>query len=77
MRSEKHMKNAMFLVKHRQSPKLAAIVEYSEASGRRGKVLVSEPIADDFTNETLIEVARRLVPQVSGYHVILPVRVDL
>ncbi|MGT2457796.1 hypothetical protein ACU4GI_33380 [Cupriavidus basilensis] len=71
------MKNAMFVVKRRQSPMLAAIVEYSEVSGRRGKVLVSEPIANDFTNDMLIAAARRLAPQVSGYQVILPVGVEL
>ncbi|CAN7780819.1 hypothetical protein LJR296_007989 [Cupriavidus necator] len=71
------MKKAMFVVKRRQSPMLAAIVEYSEVSGRRGKVLVSEPIANDFTNEMLIAAARRLVPQVTGYQVILPIGVDL
>lgn len=70
-------KKAMFVVKRRSVPMLAAVVAYHEGSGRIGKVLASEPIKSDFSNADLIAVARRLVPQVPDYDVVLPVGVDL
>ena len=68
---------AMFVVQHRTRPKVAVVVSYSETTGKRGKVLASEPIQDNFTNADLISAARRLVPQVPHHDVILPVGVDL
>ena len=70
-------KKAMFLVKRRSTPMLAAIVGYNEITGRKGNVLVSEPINSNFTNDDLVKAARRLVPQVPGYDVILPYGVEL
>lgn len=71
------MKRAMFTIKRRTKPMLAAVVAYSETTGRLGRVIVSEPIRDEFTNEDLVEVARRLVPQAEGYVVALPVGVEI
>ncbi len=70
-------KKAMFLVKRRPLPMVAAIVDYNPETGRKGRVLVSEPIAEHFGNEDLIAAARRLVPQVPDRLVILPIGVDL
>jgi hypothetical protein len=56
---------------------VAAIVDYNPETGRKGRVLVSEPIAEHFGNEDLIAAARRLVPQVPDRLVILPIGVDL
>lgn len=70
-------KKAMFTVKHRSKPKLAVVVVYNEETGRHGKVLASEPIADNFSNDDLVNSARRLVPLAAGYEVILPVGVNL
>lgn len=56
---------------------LVAVVKYDESSGRKGKVLVSEPIGDQFSMADLEASARRLVPQVSDYDVILPIGVVL
>lgn len=71
------MKKAMFLVKRRSVPMLAAIVAFDEATGRRGKVLVSEPIRSDFNNADVLAAARRLVPQVLDRDVILPMGMEL
>lgn len=70
-------KQAMFAVKRRAMPMVAVIVEYNGRTGRKGKVLASEPLKSDFSNEDLIAAARRMVPQVPGYEVVLPVGVDL
>lgn len=67
----------MFVVKRRCTPMLAALVDYNESSGRKGRVLVSEPIKSDFTNADLIAAARRLVPLVTDREIILPFGVDL
>lgn len=56
---------------------LAAIVAYNTTTGRTGKVLASEPIADNFTVDDLDAAANRLVPQVSSHEVILPTGVKL
>lgn len=71
------MKKAMFVIKRRSTPMLAAIVDYNETTGRKGRTLVSEPIAENFTVADLVAAARRLVPQVKDRHVILPVGIDL
>lgn len=71
------MKHAMFVVKRRATPMLAVIVDYNPETGRKGRVLVSEPIRDNFSNADLTEAARRLVPQVPDRKVILPIGVDL
>lgn len=71
------MKKAMFVVKRRCTPMLAAVDDYNESSGRQGRILASEPIKRDFTNTDLIAAARRLVPQVTDREVILPIGVDL
>ncbi len=68
---------AMFTVKHRSKPKLAAVVVYNEMSGRQGRVLVSEPIVDNFSTVQLEAAAKRLVPQVSSHDVILPTGIEL
>lgn len=68
---------AMFTIKRRRDPILAAVVTYSEASGRMGKILVSESIRSDFSNDDLITAAKRLVPQVPDYEVILPIGVNI
>lgn len=68
---------AMFVVKRRSKPMLAAVVKYDESSGRKGKVLVSEPIGDQFSMVDLEASARRLVPKVTEYDVILPTGVTL
>lgn len=70
-------KKAMLTVKRRAVPMIAAIVAYDARTGRKGKVLASEPIKSDFSNADLIAAARRLVPRVPGYDVLLPVGVDL
>jgi hypothetical protein len=71
------MKKAILTVKRRATPMLVIIVEYYPISGRKGKVLASEPIQSDFSNADVVAVARRLVPQVPTYEIILPVGVDL
>ncbi|MDD5301382.1 MAG: hypothetical protein PHD65_12940 [Gallionella sp.] len=71
------MKKAIFIVKQRTKPMLAAIVVYQEATGRKGKVLVSEPIKSNFSNDDLEAAARRLVPLVPDYKVILPTGVEI
>lgn len=71
------MKLAMLIVKRRCTPMLAALVDYNESSGRKGRVLVSEPIKSDFTNDDLVAAARRLIPQVTDRDVILPIGMDL
>ncbi len=68
---------AMLTVKHRSKPKLAVVVSYNETSGRLGKVLASEPIADNFSTDELEAAARRLVPKVSSHDVILPTGIEL
>lgn len=68
---------AMLVVKHRGEPKLAVIVTYDERTGRRGKVLASEPIPANFSNTDLLASARRLVPLVPTHDVILPMGVNL
>jgi hypothetical protein len=68
---------AMFIVKRRSKPMLAAVVAYNEVSERKGKVLASEPIGDNFSCADLEAAARRLVPQVSSHDVILPIGVEL
>jgi hypothetical protein len=70
-------KFAIFTVKHRSSPKLAVIVAYNPETGRQGKVLASEPIADSFSNDDLAAAATRLAPQATGYELILPIGVEL
>jgi len=70
-------KQAMFTVKYRSKPKLAVVVAYNSATGRQGKVIVSEPIADSFSSADLVSAARRLVPMAVGYEVILPLGVNL
>jgi hypothetical protein len=71
------MKKAMLIVKRRSIPMLVSVVEYDERTGRKGKVLASEPIKNDFGNEDLVAAARSLVPQVANYEVILPIGVEL
>lgn len=71
------MKKAMLIVKRRATPMLAAIVEYDQASGRKGKILASESIRADFGNADLVAAARRLALQVPGHEVILPAGVEL
>lgn len=68
---------AMFTVKRRSKPMLAAIVVYSESTGRTGKVLVSEPISDDFSHADLTAAAKRLTPQVASHDVIFPTGIDV
>ncbi|UIF89200.1 hypothetical protein [Cupriavidus sp. UYPR2.512] len=70
------MKKAMLTVR-RAVPDAGRDRRVQEASGRRGKVLVSQSIEDTFTNAMLIAAARRLVPQAIGNEVTLPVGVDL
>ena len=67
---------AMF-VKRRGTPMLAAVVAYNEATGKRGKVLASEPIRSDFSNADVEAAARRLVPQVPSHDVVLPTGIEL
>lgn len=69
--------NAMLTIKRRRDPIVAAVVTYNEASGRMGKILISEPIRSDFSNDDLIAVAKKLVPQVPDYEVILPIGVNI
>lgn len=69
--------SAMLVIKRRQHPVLAAIVTYDLQTGRKGKVLASEPIAARFSNADLLEAARRLVDLVPTHDVILPTGVDL
>lgn len=71
------MKKAMLFIKRRASPMLAEIVEYNEATGRKGRILASEPIKSDFNNGDLLAAARRLVPQVPDRVVILPAGINL
>lgn len=66
------MKRALFIVKRRANPKLAAIVAYNEVSGRKGKVIASEPLKDDFNSDDLSAAASRLLLLADGYDVILP-----
>lgn len=68
---------ALFTVQRRSKPMLAVVVAYNEASGRKGKVLASEPIRDDFSYADLKAAGRRLVPQVSSHEVIIPIGVQL
>lgn len=68
---------AMFTVKRRSKPMVVAVVTYNQVSQRMGKVLASEPIHSDFTNDDLIAAAKRLVKQVPNYDVILPVGVNI
>lgn len=70
-------KKAMFTVKRRAKPMLAVVVAYNFVTGRAGKVIVSEPLRDGFTNEDLIAAARRLVPMAVGYEVVLPTGVEI
>ena len=67
----------MFTVKHRGTPKLAVVVAYNFESGRRGKVLASEPLPADFSQADLGSAAKRLVPQVSTHQVVLPMGIQL
>lgn len=71
------MKKAMFVIKRRSTPMLAAIVDYNETTGRKGRVLVSEPLSDNFTTADLVAAARRMVPQVPDRKVILPIGIEL
>lgn len=71
------MKKAMLIVKRRCTPMLAALVDYNESSGRKGRILASEPIKPDFTNGDLVAAARRLIPQVADREVILPISIDM
>ncbi len=68
---------AMFIVKRRSNPMMATIVQYNPETGRKGKVLASEPIRSDFSNDDVVAAAKRLVPQVSSYKVILPMGVEI
>ena len=54
-----------------------AVVAYNEASDRMGKILVSEPIRADFSNDDLIAAAKKLVSQLPDYEVILPIGVNI
>ena len=56
---------------------LAVIVVYRESTGRTGKVLASEAIANDFTYAELTDAAKRLVAQVSSHDVILPTGIEV
>lgn len=67
----------MFTVKRRGNPPLAAVVAYNLASERMGRILVSEAIPADFSNDDLIAAAKRLVSQVPEYDVILPIGVNI
>lgn len=69
-------KQAMFVVK-RGATTRAAIVIYDQARERKGKVLVYEEIRKDFGLTDLAESARRLVPRVPDYDVILPTGIEL
>lgn len=71
------MKKAMLVVKRRCTPMLAALVDYNESSGRKGRILASESIKSDFTNDDLVAAARRLIPHVTDREVILPIGIDL
>ena len=68
---------AMFTVKRRTTPVLAVVVAYNEISGRKGNVLASEPIRNDFSPAELEAAAKRLVPQVSSHDVILPTDIEI
>ncbi len=70
-------KTAMLTVKRGSKPMHAAVVAYNFGTGRMGKVIVSEPIPDNFSNDDLISAARRLVPLAEGYEVVLPTGVNL
>lgn len=67
----------MFTVKHRCSPKVAVVLAYNVASGRKGKVLASEPLPTSYSNADLQAAARRLVSLVPTHAVILPVGSEL
>lgn len=71
------MKKAMFTVKRRVNPMLAVIVEYNEATGRKGKILASEPIKSDFSNSDAEAAAPRLVLLVLDRDIILPTGISL
>jgi hypothetical protein len=68
---------AMFTVKRRCTPMLAVVVAFNEVSERKGKVLASEPIRNDFSVADLEAAARRLALQVSSHNVILPTGIEL
>ena len=70
-------KTAMFTVKRRAQPNLAAIVKYNADTGRAGRIIVSEPLPEHYSYQDMIDAARRLVPQAVGYDVVLPTGIEL